>query len=197
MTMTKLEAVSADDSDSEVPRRSWRSFYKTNYTSKKSPRKFEDREKLETSPLFFQKWGKPIGFGGGILLLLLLIEIANLRREVDNLKGGIGGGTGTVGSSNPPNEVDIKIWKDVIQICDQYYLLGKHEAVNLICQMANGLENDLRNSGSGSSLGYGSRTILSNEIISGNGSEIPVLPFSEPTLKCCLGRNFLNILMNV
>ena len=69
--MTKLEVVSADDSDSEVPGRSWRSFYKTNYTSKKSPRKFEEQE---TSPLFFQKWGKPIGFGGGILLLLLLIE---------------------------------------------------------------------------------------------------------------------------
>ena len=94
--MTKLEVVSADDSDSEVPRRSWRSFYKTNYTSKKSPRKFEDREKLETSPLFFQKLGKPIGFGGGILLLLLLIEITNLRREVDNLKGVIGGGTAYV-----------------------------------------------------------------------------------------------------
>ena len=78
--MTKLEVVSADESDSEVPRRSWRSFYKTNYTSKKSPRKFE--EKLETVPLFFQKWGKPIGFGGGILLLLLLIEISNLRKEV-------------------------------------------------------------------------------------------------------------------
>ena len=178
IAMTKLEVVSTDDSDSEVPRRSWRSFYKTNYTSKKSPRKFEDTtDKQETSPLFFQKWGKPIGFGGGILLLLLLIEISNLRsREEENLKEVIGTAVGPSRGSNP-NEDYIEFKNNGHAsggICDPFF--GKFEADDLICQcqcqMADRSEKAWRRRGLRDSYGHGSGPVLSD------GNEIAVLQFA-------------------
>ena len=129
--MTKLEVVSADsDSDSEVciPDRTW-SLY--SYRSTK-PRKFSEEMAKRTS--FFQKWGKTIGFGGGILLLLLLIEISNLKREEENLKEVIGTAVGPSRGSNP-NEDYIEFKNDGHAsggICDPFF--GKFEADDLICQ---------------------------------------------------------------
>ena len=97
--MTKLEEVSADsDSDSEV--------YFPYTKSKNKSEKTSFFQKLGKPKLFLA--GKPIGFGGGILLLLLFIESSNLKKraEFENLKEVIcGTAVGPSSGGSKPNEI--------------------------------------------------------------------------------------------